>query len=432
VTLLLLPLALRAGAFRSPSLVRQTVVGALALGGYLAGTVKAIELGVPAGLAALIGALQPLVTATIAGPLLGERVVLRQWVGLLVGLGGVALALGGTLRLGAAPSYACLLPFLGTLAWVGATLMQKGRPEDDMPILASLCVQSAAAVVIFAVLAAVEGRLAPIPSAGFAASVLWFVAFSTLGGYGLYWACLRRTSATRVSSLIYLTPPVTMVWAWLMFGETLPGMAWVGLVISLGGVVVAVRPAHPEVPRSNLPYLTESSSARASAWPRVARSGNEGLTFSPHDHRTWSMGSWECVPRKPRQGGQTPTVAWTSRGVMVGTDGWRTVNAPRSPRARPGDTVVGKADRPFADGAVGDAELAGNRPARPPGGGQQHDLGALRQALLTARRPHPALEQRSLVCHQRDWRRLLTHLRQLALARRPERRRLPRVRGGSW
>jgi drug/metabolite transporter (DMT)-like permease len=213
-------------------------VGTLGVVGYLSGVVKAVELGVPAGLAALVAALQPLAAAALAGPVLGERVSPRQWLGLVLGLGGVGLALSGELRVGTAAPYAYLLPLLGMLSLVAATLMQKRSTHADLPILASLCVQCALAAALFAALAAAEGRVAPIPTAGFVASVLWFVLLSTFGGYGLYWACLKRTSATRVSSLIYLTPPVTMVWAWLMFGETLSAAAVAGLVVCFCGVTL--------------------------------------------------------------------------------------------------------------------------------------------------------------------------------------------------
>ncbi|HIP79671.1 MAG TPA: EamA/RhaT family transporter, partial [Kiloniellaceae bacterium] len=75
----------------------------------------------------------------------------------------------------------------------------------------------------------------------FALAVAWFILFSTLGGYGLYWLCLRRTTATRVASLIYLTPPVTMVWAWAMFGEALTLAGIAGFALCLLGVSLAAQ-----------------------------------------------------------------------------------------------------------------------------------------------------------------------------------------------
>lgn len=95
--------------------------------------------------------------------------------------------------------------------------------------------------MVFAVLEGLSGSLAPIPSTGFALSVLWTVALSTMGGYGLYWLCLRRASPTRVASILYLSPPVTMLWAWAMFNEPLSWPMALGMLVSGAGIWLVVR-----------------------------------------------------------------------------------------------------------------------------------------------------------------------------------------------
>lgn len=219
-------------------LALQAILGSLAMFGYLASGIKSIDLGVPAGTAALICALQPLATAALAGPVVGEAVLPRQWVGLGVGFAGILLAVGG--GLGDAPPWAYGLSFLGMASLVAATLIAKAdTTEVVMPLLPALAVQSAVSAVLFAPLALMEEGLAPVADPGFLAAVAWFVLFSTLGGYGLYWLCLRRSSAVRVGSLIYLTPPVTMLWAWAQFGEPLAPAAVAGFLLCLGGVALA-------------------------------------------------------------------------------------------------------------------------------------------------------------------------------------------------
>lgn len=251
VTALLLPLAAwrwRA-AFSRRRVARQMLVGALAMFGYLAFGLKAIELGVSAGTAALISALQPLATAALAGPILGDVVRGRQWLGLAVGLGGLALAVGG--GLGGAPLWASGLCLISVASLVAATLLAKAAPQP-MPLVPALGIQGAVSALLFAPLAVFEGGLAPSPDAAFRDAVAWFVLFSTLGGYGLYWLCLRRSSATRVGTLIYLTPPVTMIWAAAMFGEPLTATAVGGFALCLIGVALAAdgraRGAPPRAP----------------------------------------------------------------------------------------------------------------------------------------------------------------------------------------
>ncbi|MFC4350394.1 DMT family transporter [Fodinicurvata halophila] len=237
ISLLLLPLAGRGIARMAPrELALQALLGAFAMFGYLATLITAIDQGVPAGTAALIAALQPLATAALAGIVVSEPVSARQWLGLLIGFGGVALAVGGGLD--QAPLWGYGLTLLSMASLVTATLIARRQPGPS-PLLPSLTIQSAVAALLFLPLALADGTLLPEVTGSFAYAVLWFILFSTLGGYGLYWTCLARTSATRVSSLIYLTPPVTTLWAFVMFDQPITLGAVAGFLICLAGVRLA-------------------------------------------------------------------------------------------------------------------------------------------------------------------------------------------------
>ena len=220
----------------------QGVVGLLAQGAYLTGVVGAVEFGVTAGTTALIAALQPLVAAALAGPVLGEYVGRQQWAGLAVGLVGVALVVGGDVRVAEAPLWAYAMPFAGMAGLVAATLVE--RKENlrgsglEAPMDVVLGIQCAASALLFAAMAMFWGGLEPAGGLLFWGAVAWFVVFSTFGGYGFYWLNLKLSSVARVSSLIYLTPPTTMVWAYLMFGERVGLLAVIGLVICFGGVLL--------------------------------------------------------------------------------------------------------------------------------------------------------------------------------------------------
>lgn len=222
------------------TLLLQTLIGALAMFGYLATGIRAIDLGVPAGTAALIAALQPLVTAAFAGIVLAESVSRGQWTGLLVGLAGVTVAVGG--GLGTAPAGGYALSFVSMLCIVTASLIAK-KTASNLPLLPTLAVHCFVSALLFLVTAGVYGSVAPEFNYDFWYAVTWFVVFSTAGAYGFYWACLRHSSAIRVASLIYLTPPVTMIWAWLMFDQQVHYTAILGLCICGAGVFFAARAA---------------------------------------------------------------------------------------------------------------------------------------------------------------------------------------------
>jgi drug/metabolite transporter (DMT)-like permease len=219
---------------------RQALLGTLSQVLYLGGVVTGVGLGVPAGTAALVAALQPLVVATAAGRLLGERTTRRQRVGLAVGLAGVALVVAGDLGPGTAPAWAFLLPVGGMLALSAGTVLERRLQPPESPLV-SMTLQSTTAAVLFTAVAALAGSLHPPAEPGFWGAVAWVVVLSSFGGYGAYLLVLRRSGATRASTLLYLTPPTTMVWAFLMFGDlpalpALPGIALcaVGVWLALG------------------------------------------------------------------------------------------------------------------------------------------------------------------------------------------------------
>ncbi|GAB0085017.1 DMT family transporter [Pseudomonas syringae] len=243
VTLLLLPFVARQLVTLPPTLLlKNTGIGLLAMTGYVAGVTQGIALGVPAGLAALFADLLPMGMALLAALVLGQRLVWQIWAGLVVGLIGVVLVTHSALEWGNAPLWAYGLPLLGMFSLAIATLWQKhSTTSQPMKLLPNLWLQYFISSFAFAIIQGTQGGLAPIASSGFALSVAWTVGLATLGGYGLYWVCLRRAKATRVASVLYLSPPVTMLWAWAMFDEPLSWQIALGMVVSGVGVWMVIR-----------------------------------------------------------------------------------------------------------------------------------------------------------------------------------------------
>jgi drug/metabolite transporter (DMT)-like permease len=131
------------------------------------------------------------------------------------------------------------MPFVGMAGFVAATLLGRKTTLTDTSLDVVLAIQCAASALLFAVLAQFWGGLEPVGGMHFWAAVAWFVVFSTLGGYGFYWLNLKLSGVARVSSLVYLTPPVTMVSSYLMFWESIGFGAAVGIVVCFGGVLLA-------------------------------------------------------------------------------------------------------------------------------------------------------------------------------------------------
>lgn len=223
-------------ALRGRDLVHQGLLGLFAIGGYIGPIAASIQLGVAPGTASLIANLLPLTIVVLAGSVPGQRTRGWQWLGLALCLSGMLVASAASVEWDATDLWVYSLPLLAVLSLAAATLYQKALPGASMSALTALFIQVCAVIPVFAVLAGLEGEIRPPMRTGFAVGVVWLVVFATLGGYGFYWLCLQRFSIQRISGALFLTPPVTMIWAWLQFGDPLAGSAMVGVALTLLGL----------------------------------------------------------------------------------------------------------------------------------------------------------------------------------------------------
>jgi drug/metabolite transporter (DMT)-like permease len=221
------------------------VSGLLVHGAYLGGVFYGIYLGMPAGLTALLVGLQPLLTATLAGPVLGERITITQWLGLALGLIGITLVLGSKLDPGATlfqgfglGALACVLVALAGITL--GTLYQK-RFCTGMPLLSGTVVQYLAASALLGLGALLLEERHIEWSVTFVLTLAWLVLVLSIAAILLLMALIRRGEASRVASLFYLVPPVTALQAWWLFDERLPPAALVGMAVTIVGVVLAAR-----------------------------------------------------------------------------------------------------------------------------------------------------------------------------------------------
>lgn len=219
------------------------VTGILVHGCYLGGVYYAIQGGMPAGIISLIVGLQPLVTAVAAVIILREPVALRQWLGLSLGLVGIALVLleqfGGEAGMTGFP--------LWTFGWAAVSLVgisvgtvYQKRHGEQTDLLTGTFIQYCAASVLFAIGAfALETRVV-VWDIQLILSMAWLVFGVSIGAILLLMLLIRRGAASQVASLFYLVPPVTALEAYILFDERLGLLAMVGGLISITGVALVV------------------------------------------------------------------------------------------------------------------------------------------------------------------------------------------------
>jgi drug/metabolite transporter (DMT)-like permease len=228
------------------------VSGVLLHAVYLGGVWVAVRMGIPAGISALIAALQPLMTGVIALSFGLERLRLVQIMGILVGLAGVLVVIAPKLMAaGADHSHLGLALGINVVAMLSVTLgtfyQKHFIPTGDFRSVIALQYIGALLVSLPVAMAFetlhIEWRFETW------VALAWSVLVLSIGAILLMLLMIRRGAVSKLSALIYLVPPTAAVQAWLLFDETLSLPQIGGMAITALGVYLATRPApEKEIP----------------------------------------------------------------------------------------------------------------------------------------------------------------------------------------
>jgi drug/metabolite transporter (DMT)-like permease len=212
------------------------VIGLLVHGCYLGGVFVAIAQKMPAGLVALIVALQPVLTSTLANRLLGERVTPRQWLGFVLGVIGVYFVVHARTE-GEGTPVAWIAVTIALLGITAGTLYQK-RFGGAIEWRTGFLVQYAASGAVFALAALMFETREVQWTPPFIFAVAYLVLVLSFGAIWLFYFLIRRTATSRVVSLLYLMPPLTALMSWALFDERLAPLALLGMAICVIGVAL--------------------------------------------------------------------------------------------------------------------------------------------------------------------------------------------------
>lgn len=221
----------------------HAVIGFLSQFLYLSCVYVAIQNGLPPGIAAIIAALQPLMTAALSSGSTVERSGGWQWLGLMIGFCGVSIVIAGQYRNSGAEVglVMYLLPLVSALGLTMATLYERRAALTQThrsTLSLSLFIQSLVTLIGFTAAVLYTDTLSVPQGAGVLISIVWLTVFSTFIAYLSLWMLLRVMTATHVAVLVYLEPPVTLVWAALMFGDVIYTSTYVGIVVVVAGLIL--------------------------------------------------------------------------------------------------------------------------------------------------------------------------------------------------
>lgn len=228
--------ALMGSTFRigSRAIKRSALIGFFLHACYLGGVFYSISEGLSAAVAAVVTSIQPVLVSLLAVKVLGERLVLRQVVGLILGLIGVILVLTPTIE-SKIPIIALLAIAVALMGSTAATLVQK-KYGSDIPLVAGTAYQYLFSGVGLGIIALATNQVSIQWNAKFTFSFIWLIGALSVGAILLLLWLLNNGSAASVSSLFYLVPPATAIQAFFLFGEKVNTQGFLGIGITALGV----------------------------------------------------------------------------------------------------------------------------------------------------------------------------------------------------
>jgi drug/metabolite transporter (DMT)-like permease len=232
-TIIKSPIAIGSSAIR-----RSSLIGFFLHACYLGGVFFSISEGLPAGVAAVVTSVQPVLVSLLAVKVLGERLRGRQLAGLFLGLLGVVLVLGPSFEQ-SIPASAVIGIFIALVGSTTATLLQK-KIGANVPLIAGTAYQYLASGLVLAIAAVLTGGTHIQWSGKFIAAFIWLIAVLSVGAILLLLWLLNQGSAASVSSLLYLVPPATAIEAFFLFGEKVNTQGFLGIGVTALGVWLVI------------------------------------------------------------------------------------------------------------------------------------------------------------------------------------------------
>jgi drug/metabolite transporter (DMT)-like permease len=216
------------------------MVGLLIQAAYFAFTYLSLKAGSSAAEVALITSQQPILIGLLAPAIAGERVDAVRWTGLALGVAGAAIVILARSSIHVGAPLGILFAVLALLSMSAGTLYEKRFGVATHPLTANL-VQYSVGLAVAAPLAVLLEPMRIEWTAGLFGSLAYLVLANSIVAISLFLAMIRFGEASRVSALFFLVPPSTAVIAFVVLGEPVPSLAWVGMALAALGILLVMR-----------------------------------------------------------------------------------------------------------------------------------------------------------------------------------------------
>ena len=221
------------------NLIESLFSGVLFHGFYLGGVFYSISIGMPTSIAALIVTLQPVLTNALSGPILGEKVTFKQWIGVLLGFIGAALVLG--LDIGSnIPLLGLLATIIALIAITTSTIWQK-KLSNNLPLPVSNFYQAVGGCLFHVLIIMIFAEPYIDFSKTFIIAMGHQIFLVSFGAFTILMYLIKNNSASKTVSVFFLIPATSAFMAWLFLDESLTNLDLIGFFITSIGVYIATR-----------------------------------------------------------------------------------------------------------------------------------------------------------------------------------------------
>ena len=213
--------------------------GVLFHGVYLGGVFFSISKGMPTGIAALIVTLQPILTNALSGPVLNEKVSIKQWIGVLLGFSGAVMVLGFDIG-NEIPTIGFIATVVALIAITTSTIWQK-KLSNNLPLSVSNMNQALGGFVFHIIVIILFAEPYIDFSFTFLIAMSHQIFLVSFGAFTILMFLIKRNSASKTVSIFFLIPPTSALMAWIFLNENLSNLDLLGFLIATIGVYIATR-----------------------------------------------------------------------------------------------------------------------------------------------------------------------------------------------
>ena len=221
------------------NLIESVLSGVLFHGFYLGGVFYSISIGMPTGIAALIVTLQPILTNALSGPILNEKVTIKQWIGVLLGFSGAALVLGFDIGSNI-PVTGLIATIIALIAITSSTIWQK-KLSNNLPLSVSNMYQALGGVTFHIIIIIFFARPYIDFTQSFIIAMSHQIFLVSFGAFTILMYLIKNNSANKTVSIFFLIPATSAFMAWLFLNESLTNLDLIGFLITSIGVYIATR-----------------------------------------------------------------------------------------------------------------------------------------------------------------------------------------------